>query len=171
VELEKPIVLCVAALTKTKRVDLTIHAVAKIKKTSLLVVGDGELKDEILTLGKKLLGKRFKLINLKHEKMPEVYRIADVFTLASEDYYSFEIVLMEAMASGLGVVANNDEIRSNIVGSAGILIDPTDTENYAGAIKRALDKKWGDKPRDQALKYDWNLITDGYETLFGQLLK
>ena len=170
-KLKHPVILCVSALTVTKQVDLTIEAVAKLKNVSLLVVGDGELKEEIKTLGTRLLGNRFKLVKLPYDRMPEVYRTADVFTITSESYYSFEIVLVEAMASGLPVVANDDEIRTEIVGNGGLLVDPIDTNKYAKTLRKALRNNWGNKPRKQAKKFDWDLITKQYEALFKSLTK
>lgn len=167
--LKKPIVLCVAALTKTKRIDLAIKAVAKLKDVSLLVVGDGDLRFKIYDLGLKILGKRFQLIKVPYEDMPKVYRATDIFTIPSESYYSFENVIVEAMASGLGVVANDDPIRKEIVGDAGILVDPTDTKAYAKALSEALKRNWGEAPRRQAEKFDWDEITQRYQDLFDNL--
>lgn len=171
INLPKPVILCVGALTKTKRIDLTIKAVARLKDASLLVVGDGDLRDEIEALGTRLLGTRFKLMKLPYEEMPKVYRVADVFTLVSEPYYAFENVLVEAMAVNLPVVANLDPIREEIVGRAGILVDPTDTEAYAQALRDALNQDWGDIPRKQAGKFSWDEIARKYEKLFQDLLK
>lgn len=168
-QLAKPIVLCVAALTKGKRINLTIEAASLLKDLSLLVVGDGDLRGEIASLGKKLLGKRFQLMKVPHSEMPKVYRAADVFTIASEPFHSFEIVLVEAMASGLPVVANKDEIRREIVGRGGILVDPTNTQAYTVALENALRLKWGKRPRNQAKKFDWDKIAASYEALFKKL--
>jgi len=168
--LERPRILCVGALTPSKRIELAIKATAKLKNASLLIVGDGGLREELTSIGKRLLGKRFMLTKLPYADMPMVYRSADVFTIPSESNYSFEIVLVEAMANGLPVVANNDEIREEIVGDAGLLVDPSDTENYANALKVALDRDWGDKPRRQATKFDWDKIAKEYENIFKSLI-
>ena len=169
--LKKPIIICQGALTKGKRIDLAIKAVSKLGDTSLLVVGDGELKDEIEKLGNKLLGDRFQLIKVPFEEMPKVYRVGDVFTLPSEAYHSFEIAIVEAMASGLPVVVNKDEIRREIVGRAGVLVDPTNIDAYAVALDNALRLKWGKRPQNQARKFDWDKISERYQKLFGDLLK
>jgi len=169
--LKRPIILCVGALVPTKRIELVIRAVSRLKEASLLVVGDGDLKAELKRIGKGMLADRFELIKVPFENMPQVYRAADVFTLVSEPYYSFEIALIEAMASGLPVVANQDEIRAEIVGQAGILIEPTDTDQYAEALKQALNKNWGKKPQIQAEKFDWDRIALKYEKLFTDLVK
>lgn len=169
--LKRPIILCVGALTPNKRIDLAIAAVAKLSKGSLAVVGDGDLKDDIYNLGKKLLDERFQLMKAKFEELPEIYRAADIFTLPSQSFQSFEIVLVEAMATNLPVVANDDPIRREIVGEGGILIDPRNSDGYARALESALEKNWGSKPRSQADKFSWDKIAKQYEELFGSITK
>ena len=169
--LNKPIILCVSALTKIKRVDLVVKAVSKLPEASLLVVGDGEEMEKIRQMGHKLLGsKRFEMIQLSFEKMPSVYRGVDLFTNASEAFISFEIVLTEAMASGLAVVANRDPIRKEIVGDAGLLVDPTNTKEYSNALGLALTKNWRNKAINQAKNFDWDKISKMYDHLFLSLL-
>ena len=168
-DLKKPVILCVGALTKTKRIDLVIKAVSKIKDASLLIVGKGEEENKLQALGTSLLGARFEINSFDYEDMPKVYRSADLFTLVSEPYYSFENVLVEAMATNLPVVANNDLIRKEIVGNAGLLVDPNDINGYAEAIKKALNTDWEDKPRNQAEKFDWDKIAGQYEELLKSL--
>lgn len=108
-------------------------------------------------------------MSFPYEKMPEVYRVAGIFTLVSKPYYSFENVLVEAMAINLPVVANNDLIRREIVGDAGILVDPNNIKEYASALRRALEINWGDKPQEQAKKFDWDRITKEYQELITKL--
>lgn len=160
-------VLSVGAFTDQKRHDLVINAVAKLDNTNLVIAGGGgDKKEEINSLGLKLLGNRFKIIETTNDKMPDVYNSADVFTLASKTYESFGIVLVEAMSSGLPVVATDDPTRREIVGGAGLFVDPTDTDKYAKTIENALNENWGNKPREQAEKFSWDKIANQYEELF-----
>lgn len=170
VDLPRPIVLFVGALEEGKRPLRAIEAVANLQ-ASLVVVGDGPMRDEVERFGRELLPGRFVRIALPHDQMPKAYRTANVFTVPSRPYYSFEIVLVEAMATNLPVVANNDPIRREIIGDAGILVDPEDTESYAKAISTALKKDWGNKPRKQAEKFSWDKVAEQYEMLFKELLK
>lgn len=164
-------ILSVGAFTSEKRHDLTIKAVAKLNDAKLTIVGGGGDKmTEIKALGENVLGDRFEISSLANEKMPEIYRNADVFAFPSVSWESFGIACLEAMASGLPVVANNDPIRKEIVGQAGLFIDPTDTDSYTSALASALNTNWGDKPRRQAEKFDWDKIAFGYEKLFQTLV-
>lgn len=171
-DLPKPIVLCVAALWPwMKRQHLLIRAMSKLKMGSLLLVGDGEGKEQLKKLGQKLLGDRFAMKAFSYSEMPSVYPGSDLFSFPTSSWESFGIVLVEAMASGLPVVANDDPIRREIVGNAGFFVNPENTEVYARALQRALDTNWGDKPRKQAEKFGWDKIARQYEVLFQSLVK
>ncbi|MBP9759601.1 glycosyltransferase family 4 protein [Candidatus Dojkabacteria bacterium] len=164
-------VISVGAFTEQKRHELVINAVSKLKDVKLIIVGGGGDKKQDLTLiGENLLGKdRFEIIETTNDKMPEIYSRANIFTLASKTYESFGIVLVEAMACGLPVVATDDPIRREIVGDAGLFVDPTDTSTYTKSIEIALNTNWGEKPRKQAEKFDWDNIAKQYEELFNSL--
>ncbi len=169
--LKKPIVLAVGAFTEQKRLDLAIKAVSKLKNVSLLLVGGGgELKERLESEGKRLLGKRFQMLSIPFSEMPKVYRSADAFTLPSASSEAFGNVYVEAMASGLPIVATSDEQRREIVGKAGILMDPTNIEEYSEALQKALHTNWGSMPRKQAEKFSWETIAKKYEELFKTLL-
>lgn len=169
--LERPIILCVAALVGSKRLDLVVRAIGKLKKGSLLLVGKGEEEEELKNLGKKLLGKRFKVTSFSHKDMPKVYKSADLFTFPTNPNESFGIVMVEAMASGLPIVANDDPIRREIVGDAGVFVDPNDTVKYSQSLRDALKKRWGETPLKQSRKFDWDKIAGQYEKLFIDLIK
>lgn len=166
VGLKKPVILFVGALEPGKRVIYTIRAVHKVAEANLLIVGDGVLKKKVEKLCQKLLPGRFEIKKFSHNEMPKVYRAADLFTLVSKPYHSFEIALVEAMATNLPVVANEDPIRKEIVGESGILVNPKNVEEYAASLKKALSLDWGTKPRKQAGKFSWDKIAGQYEKLF-----
>lgn len=171
VDLPKPIILSVAAFDKWKRLDLAIKAVSKLNKGSLLLMGKGKGERRLKRMGERLLPGRFKIMSFPHKDMPKVYQAADLFTYPTSPWESFGIVLVEAMASGLPVIATNDPIRREIVGKAGLFVDPEQTSKYASSLKNALNKKWGNIPRKQAERYDWDKIAKEYEKLFKNLTK
>lgn len=171
IDLQKPIVLSVGALTWYKHHERTIEALAKLPDVSLLIVGKGELESELNTLAKKKLGNRYKIISAPFKDLPKIYRSADLFVLPSWGREAFGIVYIEAMASGLPIVAPDDPPRREIIGSAGIFVDVTDPEKHAEAIKDALNKKWYDTPQRQAKNFSWDKIGKKYEELFKDLIK
>lgn len=171
-KLRKPIILTVGALVKSKRINLVIEAVSRLNEANLLIVGDGEESSVLESLAKRLIPGRFEFLSVKHEDIPEIYRAADLFVLLPRSSEAFGIVYVEAMASGLPVVAVNDDQRREIIGSGGILIDHADEpEDVAFAINDALKRKWDNKPRTQAKKFSWDEITRRYEKLMLELIK
>jgi glycosyltransferase involved in cell wall biosynthesis len=169
--LKSPAVLTVAALTKTKRVDLVIKAVAETKNMSLLICGRGEERQHLQKLGDSLLRGRFKIIEADFSELPKIYRSANLFSLVSESFYAFEIVLLEAMATNLPVIANQDSIRAEIVGKGGVLVSPEETKEYAKTLEDILKTKWDNLPRNQAKAFDWDNVAAKYEELLVKLTK
>jgi len=168
--LEKPVILSVGALVWYKYHDRVIDAVASLEKGSLLIVGEGEDREKLEKLGKEKLGERFKIMKLNYEDMPKIYRSTDLFTLPSWDREAFGLVYLEALASGLPVVAPNDLSRKEIVGDGGILVDTSDREAYGQALEKALETDFKKRPREQAEKFSWEIIAKEYENLFEKLI-
>jgi len=167
--LKRPIILSVGALVWYKHHERVIRAASKLSKGSLLIVGEGEEKERLEILGKNLLGERFRIMKIKYEDMPKVYRSADLFTLPSWGREAFGIVYLEALACGLGVVAPDDLSRREIIGDAGIFVDVDDAEKYADAIAKALEIDWENKARKQAEKFSWDKIAKQYDEILKNL--
>ncbi len=170
-DLERPIILSVGALTWYKHHEKAINAVSFLEQGSLLIIGKGEKKAKIEQLGNQKLGKRFKIANFSYEEMPKVYRACDLFTLPSWDREAFGIVYLEALASGLGVVAPDDRSRREIIGEAGILVDVDSIELYSQALMSGLNTNWSKKASVQAEKFSWDKIAHEYEKVLLALLK
>ncbi len=127
------IVLCVAAIKSGhKRMDALIREFAEFlhrrnpsePAAHLVIAGAREEETEaILTLGKTLLGDRVTfLVGVSREKIPDLYRTADVFTLASL-HEMMPIAVLEALASGLPVALNRTPTLCWMAGNAGELTD------------------------------------------------
>lgn len=166
----KPIILSVGALEWYKYHERTINAMQYVDGF-LIIVGEGDKKQELLKLGNEKIPGRLKIIFAEYKEMPKIYRDADLFVLPSWDRESFGIVYVEAMASGLAVVAPNDLSRREIVGNGGIFVDVENPHKYAAAINETLNKNWGDLPRKQAEKFSWDKVAEKYEELFKELFK
>ena len=69
------------------------------------------------------------------EELPEIYNLAKFFLFPSK-YESFGIPILEAMACGCPVITSTDFSCPEIVGAAGILVDPRNVSDIASAIDR-----------------------------------
>ena len=162
--LSGPIILCVASLKRQshKRVELAMQAVSRLSSGSLLLCGDGLDREYFQNLGEELLGKqRFAVRSFSYDQMPQVYRSADIFTLPSIDE-PFGLAYIEAMASGVPVVATDDAMRRYIIGNAGIVCDVTNPDIYAQALKNTLERDWKILSRENAMRFSWEAIASMY---------
>jgi glycosyltransferase involved in cell wall biosynthesis len=84
--------------------------------------------------------------------LPALYAGARVFALPSR-HEGFGLTMIEAMACGTPVVANNASCLPEVAGDAALLVDADDAEAFAAALRRALE--------DEALRQA--LITRGLQ--------
>ena len=171
IDLPHPIILSVGALVWYKHHERVINAVSQINEGSVLIIGKGLLKESLQKLGEEKLAKRFKIMDVKNEDMSSLYRSVDLFTLPSWDREAFGLVYLEAMSSGLGVVAPDDQSRKEIVGEAGVLVDTNNLTAYIEAIKKALSIDWKTKAKNQAAKFSWDIVAKKYEDEMINILK
>ncbi len=106
------IILFVGRLAEKKGVKYLIEAMQWVE-ASLVIVGDGPLREELQEQTKTLkLQDKVTFLGAKsHEQLPEIYASADLFAAPSvvardNDKEGFGLVILEAMASGLPVVAS-----------------------------------------------------------------
>ncbi|QNN52185.1 glycosyltransferase [Nocardioides mesophilus] len=110
-------------------------AFAEEPRLRLVIVGQGPLEDEVRRLHAELeLGERCRIEGYRDDVM-RLLGAADVFVMASH-YEGFPIALMEAMASGLPVVATRVGGIPDAVtdGQEGLLLEPRDPHALAAAL-------------------------------------
>ncbi|NHZ73737.1 MAG: glycosyltransferase [Nitrospirae bacterium] len=152
IELPRPVVLVVGALSPEKAPDLAIEAVARTR-ASLVLAGDGPLAPSMDALARERLGPdRYQRLTLERAEMPSLYAAADLL-LAPSPREAGPLAALEAMACNKPVVATADSARLELVGDGGILVEGVDPQAFADAIEQALELQWGDRPRRQALSH------------------
>ena len=91
--------------------------------------------------------------------LPALYGGATVFAFVSE-YEGFGLPPLEAMACGTPVIASNMSSLPEVIGDAGLLVDPHDVNAIAAALDRVLgdaDLRLDLKQRglDRAAQFSW----------------
>ena len=157
---ELPVVLMVSALIESKRVEEGLRAVAAAKGFQLLLAGDGPLRGLIDPLGEQLLGSRYKRLTVSAAEMPALYASADAFLHMSK-VESFGNVFVEALASGLPVVAHDLERTRWIVGDGEFLCDTDSHYALVAALSRAVAHGRGAQPAS-VQRFDWSIIAGQY---------
>ncbi|MCM8760793.1 MAG: glycosyltransferase family 4 protein [Candidatus Omnitrophica bacterium] len=123
-----------------KRMDYLVKEISKINGVYLVVVGQ-ESPDStaIKDLASNLMGERAIFLQMPHEELPQVYKSADIFVLASLSE-TFGIAYIEAMAMGIPVIASdNTNIRQILKNQ--VFINMKKEGELAKAIKNLGEEK------------------------------
>ncbi|MDQ7029956.1 MAG: glycosyltransferase family 4 protein [Ardenticatenia bacterium] len=112
------------------------------------------------------------------EELPRWYRTAHLFCAPSTGFESFGIVLLEAMAAGVAVVASDIPGYRCVVeqGVQGEFVPPANDEALAQTIIRLLRdperrRQYGEAGRRTAARYDWGRVTEEILAYYDELLK
>ncbi len=113
-------------------IDALTHVSSNVE---LVLVGDGELRDEIASRIDRLGLTNVRLVGpARGAELVRWYRWADAFVLPSEKE-GMPLVLLEAMAAGLAIIATDVIGTRDVVGSAGLLTE-LNPESLGAAIER-----------------------------------
>ena len=119
------------------------HIIKESKKTKFVVVGDGPLKNNLISHSKEqgVLDKFVFLGDIPESMLPQLYRCADVFVSPSIQEGQ-GITLLEAQATAKPVIAFNVSAISEVIkhNQTGLLVKP-DSYELANAISCLLSNK------------------------------
>jgi glycosyltransferase involved in cell wall biosynthesis len=96
---------------------------------------------------------------IDRDALPAFYALAEALLLPSL-YEGFGLPLVEAMASGAPVVTSNRYATQEVVGQAGILVDPEDVDSIADGMHRVatdrnLRQQLVEAGRERARAFSW----------------
>jgi len=180
-----PNILFVGRLEKRKGFKYLLGAFPYVKEefpgARLIVVGAYDKKDKApyvrFARRKRLRGIRF-IGYVPDEELPRYYRSCDLFCAPSTGFESFGMVLLEAMASGVAIVASDivgyRTVLTNEV--EGLLVEPENEITLAQAIIRLLKepdlrRRMGEKGLTKAEGYSWNRVTQRILDYYQEVLE
>jgi len=178
------IILSVARLAARKGFIDLLLAFEKIKtkiiNAKLIIVGNGPMELSLKRLAKKLeISEQVIFVKgLTAEELQMHYAGCDLFTLPSY-YEGLGIVYLEAMASGIPIVATNSSAIPETVHNCknGILVNVHAPKELADAIinlllNEGMRRIMGENGREIAVKeYDWDIIVGRIEKLYKSLIE
>ena len=176
-----PILLFVGRMDKEKKVDEILFAMSKIIKTKdahLVLAGKGKEKHNLEMLTKKLnLDKHVTFTGFIPDiDLPNLYNVADLFVIAGIAELQ-SIVTMEAMASGLPIVAVNAVALPELVhdGVNGYLFTAGDCEDLANKILIIIsNNKMSAQMSKESLEiiknHDLNIIINKYVSIYNKVI-
>jgi glycosyltransferase involved in cell wall biosynthesis len=158
--------LFVGRLSEEKGIDVLLRAWARLSEVPLLVAGDGPLAKESWPRGVTRLG------NQTREQVYALMRDARVLVVPSTWYEIGPLVVVEALACGLPVIASNLGSMAERVnhGVNGLLFRPNDAEDLARQVRRALQNPEALRLMRRAARreYERNYTADqNYQRLLG----
>lgn len=174
------VVTLVARLVPIKRVDRFLRIAARLADrpgVSFLIVGDGELREELRGLpAARALGERLHWAGFRCD-LPRILAATDVTVLTS-DNEGTPVSLIEAQAAGVPVVSTDVGGTASVIehGRTGLLSSPEDEEGIARAVReilidRDLATRLGTAARESALaRFSVERLCDDLDDLYRRML-
>lgn len=173
--------LTVTRLLERKGVHHLLEAIAKPTRlnVTLRIVGSGSYEDHLRMKTEELGLTEHVTFDgfVNTDKLPALYREADVFALPSQTE-SFGLVFAEAMACGLPIVATTVGGIPELItsGKEGILVNPDEPGLVRAAIEQMLSDdtariEMGKAGRQRIEdRYTWSRIADQYLEIYKQCI-
>ena len=150
---------------------------SELEDTHLLVAGDGRDRVLLRALPKDLRSRILRLGTVPHEELPRYHAAADVFASPATGQESFGMVLVEAMAAGVPVVASEIAGYREVVrnGVDGLLVPSNDPNALAAAIRRVLSEPdlaaaLVTAGRARADTFSWEAVVPRLEAVYDRVL-
>jgi phosphatidylinositol alpha-mannosyltransferase len=152
---------------------------ARAEKVKVVVVGDGPERKKAERFVRK---HAFEGVvefagRVADEDLPGYFREADIFCSPAKWEESFGIVLLEAMASGLPVVAYGNAGYREVLGGrlAEMVVKPGDVEGLAGKLGELVEDKrrreeMGRLGREMAQEYAWERVAARLEERYREVV-
>jgi len=134
-------ILCVARLVPEKGIEDLMIAFQKIREKNnnvhLTFIGDGPLRSDLTGY------KNVSVKQVSYGRMAKEYQSADIFCLPSRTTKTwaeqFGMSLIEAMASGLPIVATSTGAIPEVCGDCALYAKPTDPESLKTNLEKLID--------------------------------
>jgi len=175
---ERPFVLSVGTIQPRKNYRRLIQAFAHLDESLALVIAGSKgwhYEDVFGEVSRQGLAERVHFLGFVADAdLPALYSAASLFVYPSL-YEGFGLPVLEAMTCGTPVVASNQSALPEVVGQAGLLVDPRDVKALAAAMSRLLaDKdlhqKLAQAGHVRAANFTWGNMAVKLIALYQQLI-
>lgn len=174
-------VLFIGRLERRKGIKHLIEAFIRLADADarLLIAGEGPDRKKLEAQAAEYPELNIEFLGFVDEKKKlQLLREADVFSSPAIYGESFGIVLLEAMATGVPIVAGNNPGYASVLHGRGLisLVDSRDREQFARRLAlflydKELAKLWRKWALANVRQYDYVKIMDQYDKLYKRLLK
>lgn len=174
----------VGRLESHKGVHVLLAAIAEtaeqLPECVLSIAGEGPQRSELQALAQRLgVSDRVTFAGHLGDRLPEFYRELDVLVVPSLPTpgwrEQFGRVAVEAMASGVPVIASRSGALPDVVAEAGILVEPGDAQALRSALAEAAEPQRWAALREAGLarcrEFDWPAIAAEQRAFYQQALE
>ena len=177
VEPEVVRILTIGRLIPRKGMQFLLRALPDIIQNAkrdfeIEIVGDGPYREELVNLATKLkVSHKLNFVGtVPYENLAKRYQEADIFALCSLAE-GMPLVVLEAMASGLPIVASRVQGIEDLVDENGYLFKPGDWHSLAAKLVPLINDgqkriEMGRKSINRVQKYDWENIANAYLEIY-----
>jgi phosphatidylinositol alpha-mannosyltransferase len=145
----------------------------RVTDVRFVAAGDGSERTAVEQLPPAVRDKVLMLGSVPNDQLPRYHAAADVFVAPATGRESFGYILVEAMASGLPVVASRIPGYDEVVreGVDGLLVPPSNPPALATALERVLGdpdmaRRFGESGRKRAGEFSWDRIAARLEPIY-----
>ncbi len=165
----------VGRLKEEKGHRFLIEAISKLNDVTLAIAGDGPLMNELKRLSERLGIECIFLGEILPDDIPIFLRSLDIFGFPSQ-WEGFSTALVEAMASGLPIIASDISSHREVLDDTGIFVPSGNSEAIAKAVKILIDDSsmimtLGKKAKERARLFSIERTIKAYERIFENALR
>ncbi len=163
-QLDGPVILWLGVAEPRKNLARLVEAMTAVPEATLVIAGKPGWSVNLESMAAPL-GGRIRLVGpVDDEEKRAWYALADVFAFPSL-LEGFGLPVLEAMAQGTPVVTTSSTATAEIVGKAGILVEPDDVVSLTEAIRHLIeDTREASRLSTEGFKraglYSWEAVAD-----------
>jgi phosphatidylinositol alpha-mannosyltransferase len=173
--------LFVGRLEERKGFPVAVQAFADLARlypdVRLLVIGDGSERDAVERLPADARSRVEMLGRVDDDRLASYLKAADLYIGPATGGESFGIVLAEAMAAGLPIVASDIDGYRDVArdGREALLVPPGDPAALVAGVRSLLDdpalaESLGRSGGQRAHEFDWDVVTRRVLDVYGEVL-
>ncbi|MCM8797486.1 MAG: glycosyltransferase family 4 protein [Candidatus Omnitrophica bacterium] len=174
----------VGRLIKDKQVDMLVNALSLLKRKiddiKCIIIGDGPEKYNLISLTQELRLENNVIFKDFFEREEEIFsflKSSKIFVLPSVRE-GFGIIVIEAMACGLPVIAVDHYLNASIElikdNQNGFICEPNANSIAEKTMQLLTDgvlrSNFAKSARDNARKYDWDIVTQKNEEFYLKII-
>jgi len=174
--LSKKVVGFVGGLKRVKRTDKfpeIFENISSVYDVDFLIVGDGELKEELENECKKRNLRVIFIGQVSQDRVAYYMNAMDVMILPSRNE-GFGVVVIEAQACGVPVAGSSNGGIPEAIGDGGIVVEEGEDfeRRFAEAVVALLENPVNaDYLRRRALEYSWESIVEKEVNVYKEVLR